>query len=80
MGSSADSDWRVGEGCSPMPNTCENCQSLGADRMFCGEGNFGGMFGGCAIMGDGNASCYDGRDEVPGGRFTCKPYNYIPPE
>ena len=80
VGSSSDSDWRVGEGCSPMPNTCENCQSLGADRMFCGEGNFGGMFGGCAIMGDGEASCYDGRDEIPGGRFTCVPYNYIPPE
>ena len=72
--------FKVGEGCGRMNNNCENCQSIGPDQMFCGEGNFGGMFGGCATFGDGIPECNDGRDEIPGGRYTCSPYNYIPPE
>ncbi|MEC7983840.1 MAG: MopE-related protein [Myxococcota bacterium] len=80
VGSSENEDRRIGQGCTPLPNTCETCQSIGPERMFCGEGNFSGMFGGCATVGNGWAECTDGRDEIPGGRFTCVPYNYIPPE
>lgn len=71
---------KLGEGCVPFPSDCENCQSLGPDRFYCGEGNYGGMFGGCASTLNGVAECYDGSDEVPGARYTCLPYNYIPPE
>ena len=70
----------IGEGCTPFPDNCENCQSIGPDRFFCGPGNYGGMFGGCASYLNGWPECNDGRDEVPGARYTCMPYNYIPPE
>ncbi|MEC7983838.1 MAG: putative metal-binding motif-containing protein [Myxococcota bacterium] len=69
----------IGTGCSFFPGSCNNCQSWGLDHIYCGDGNYGGMFNGCATIGDGVTECHDGRDEV-GGTYTCDPYNYFPPE
>jgi hypothetical protein len=79
LGSSANGDYKLGDGCTPFPNDCENCQSF-PNKLYCGEDNHGGLFSGCATIGDGVAQCTDGRDEVLGGRNTCVPYNYILPE
>ncbi len=77
--SGANNSARFGDGCSFFGGSCSNCQSQGIDRMYCGDGNYGGIWNGCATIGDGNAECNDGRDEV-GGTYTCDPYNYFPPE
>jgi hypothetical protein len=77
IGSGGANSGKVGNNCGL--SDCANCQSLGPNRMYCGKGNYGGFFNGCATMFNGSAECNDGRDEI-GGTHTCTPYIYFPPE